>query len=345
MVVGGWSGTVATAVGVGAAAGAAQLGLGYGLNIISWLPASDGLSGQTWVASLAWATWIAATSATVGAIVADRLSTAPARTAVTAVTATATAPGPADRVTTGLWRLTLAVAAALGAMVTVALIAVPAREAVRADNFLPQATAAGYAILGIVVGLVLAVAALTSRAAAANALATVAWLWLLALVAVGDAVASGRSLAPLPLAVWEFTTSGWEYKDFHLPTAGFTLAAAFLIGALAALPAARRGDNRVGVVMSGVIGPLAVAAAYLLSQPRLVGTPPVEISPHLVAPYAVLAGLAGSLLASLVRPRPEADAAAPVVAAGRAAVAPEPPAARRGTDAALPTPASDASRT
>jgi hypothetical protein len=342
MVVGGWSGTVATAVGVGAAAGAAQLGFGYGLNIISWLPASDGLSGQTWVASLAWATWIAATSATVGAIVADRLSTAPARTAVTA---TAPAPGPADRVTTGLWRLTLAVAAALGALVTVALIAVPARTAVRADNFLPQATAAGYAILGIVVGLVLAVAALTSRAAAANALATVAWLWLLALVAVVDAVASGRSLAPLPLAVWEFTTSGWRYKDFHLPTAGFTLAAAFVIGALAALPAARRGDNRVGVVMSGVIGPLTVAAAYLLAQPSLVGTPPVQISPHLVAPYAVLAGLAGSLLASLVRPRPVADAAAPVIAAGRAAVAPEPPAARRGTDAALPTPATDASRT
>jgi hypothetical protein len=345
MVVRGWSGSVVTAVGVAAAAGAAQLGLGYGLDIVSWSPDANGLSSEAWIASLTWATWIAATSAITGALVADRIGAPygaapppgdpPARSAPAAPDsgpaarpAPDPAPGPGavptwvaeegdpapstptgarppagDPVTRVLWRLVLATAAALGAGAAVALVAVPARVAEVAETAAPQAVAAGYAVLGLVVGLVVAVAALTARAVAANLIATTAWLWLLAVVAVVDGVLAGRDWSRVPLAFWEFTTADTWFRNILLPDAGLALAAALVIGALAALPAARRGDHPVGVVVSGTAGPLVLAASYLLAQPDLAGAAAVDLSRHLVTPYLLLAGLIGSLLASAVRPR------------------------------------------
>lgn len=281
---------MATAAGVAAAVGAAQLGLGYGMDIISWAPDADGLSSEAWIASLTWATWIAATSAIAGAIVADRLSTP------------AGAP-TGDRVTSMLWRLVLATAAALGAGVAVALVAVPSRVAVVAETSAPQAVAAGYAVLGVIVGLIVAVGALTARAVAANLIATAAWLWLLAIVAVVDGVLAGEDWSRVPLAFWEFTAADPWFRNIFLPDAGLALGAALVIGALAALPAARRGDHPIGVVVSGTAGPLVLTAAYLLAQPDLVGADAVDLSRHLVAPYLLLAGLLGSLIVSAVRPR------------------------------------------
>lgn len=69
----GWGGSVAIAIGVAAAAGAAQLGFGYGLGIINWTPAEAATVEAAWVASLAWATWISATSVVAGAVCAQRL--------------------------------------------------------------------------------------------------------------------------------------------------------------------------------------------------------------------------------------------------------------------------------
>lgn len=296
---------MATAAGVAAAVGAAQLGLGYGMDIISWAPDAGGLSSEAWIASLTWATWIAATSAVAGAIVADRL-------APPAVTPTGTPDG--DRVTSVLWRLVLATAAALGAGIAVALVAVPARVAVVAETSAPQAVAAGYAVVGVIVGLVMAVGALTARAVAANLVATAGWLWLLAIVAVVDGVLAGRDWSRVPLAFWEFTAAEPWFRNIFLPDAGLALGAALVIGALAALPAARRGDPAIGVVVSGAAGPLVLAAAYLLAQPDLAGAEPVDLSRHLVTPYLLLAGLLGSLIVSAVRPRTAPDAAGTVPA-------------------------------
>jgi hypothetical protein len=308
MVVRGWGGSVATAAGVAAAVGAAQLGLGYGMDIISWAPDAGRLSSEAWIASLTWASWIPATSAIAGAITADRLS--------------APAGGPAgDRLTSVLWRLVLATAAALGAGVAVALVAVPARVAVVAETSAPQAVAAGYAVIGVIVGLVMAVAALTARAVAANLLATAAWLWLLAIVAVVDGVLAGRDWSRVPLAFWEFTAAEPWFRNIFLPDAGLALGAALVIGALAALPAARRGDHPIGVVVSGAAGPLVLAAAYLLAQPDLVGAGAVDLSRHLVAPYLLVAGVVGSLIVSAVRPRTRPTPALPesIVPAARGA--------------------------
>lgn len=299
MAARGWGSTVATAIGLAAGAGAAQLGLGYGLGIIAWQPSAGTTGDSVWVASLAWATWIAATSAVIGVICADRLSVPPA------LRSSVDGPVTPGRVATGLWRIALSLAAAVGALITVPLVAVPARAAVRADTFTPQTTAAAYAVVGVLLGLVIAIGALASRAVAANVITTVSWLWLLALVAIIDGVAAGRGLATAQLGVWQFSAEGPWFRNIYLPGALLTFAAALLIGALAALPAARRGDNPVGVAISGAIGPLLVAAAYFLAAPGLDTVAPREVSAYWVAPYAVIAGLAGSVGIAALAPRLE----------------------------------------
>jgi hypothetical protein len=293
MAVRGWGGSIATAIGIAAGASAAQLGLGYGLGIIAWLPSPNGANEATWVASLAWATWIAATSTVIGAICADRLS--------------ASIVDSKDTLTGALSRGALTVAAAVGALATVALVAVPAREAARADTFTPQTIAAGYAAIGVIVGLLVALWAVASRAVAANVIATVSWLWLLAVIAVIDGVASGRGLASAQLGVWQLTSDAdrFWFRNIYLPGAALTLGSALVIGALAAWPAAKRLDGRVGTAVSGGVGPLLVAAAYFLAAPTLVGIRAEQLSAHLLAPYAVIAGLAGSVIVTALSQRRE----------------------------------------
>lgn len=304
MAVRGWGGSVATAIGVAAGTGAAQLGLGYGLGIIEWLPAAEGGGEAAWVAGLTWSAWIAATSTVAGAICADRLS---ARSAGPSVVDNRSA-GASMGVAGALWRIALAIAAAVGALVTVALIAVPARAATRADTFSPQTIAAGYAVIGVVAGLLIAGWALASRAVARNVIATFSWLWLLAVVAVVDGVVSGRGLTSAQLGVWQITSGGDQFwfRNIYWPGAALSLGSALAIGALAAWPTARRADTRVGAAVSGAVGPLLVAAAYFLAAPRLEGIRAEQLSAHLLAPYAVIAGLAGSVLVTAIAQRAEA---------------------------------------
>ncbi|MDG4790996.1 hypothetical protein O7626_34685 [Micromonospora sp. WMMD1102] len=311
MAARGWGGSVATAVGVAAGTGAAQLGFGYGLGIIAWLPPAGGSSEAAWVASLTWATWIAATSTIAGAVCAHRLGGGARRS-------TGTAGGRQPALGGLLWRAVLAVSAAVGALVTVVLVAVPARAAVRADTSAPQTVAAGYAVLGVLLGLVAAIWAISSPAVAGNVLGTVCWLWALALISVVDGVLSGRGLAAAQLGVWQLTSDGerfWFREYFYWPGAALSLGSALLIGALVARSAARRPATRVGAVVSGIAGPLLVAVAYFVAAPRLVGIRPEQVSAHLMAPYAVVAGLAGSALVAALAQRAETMAAEPDAAA------------------------------
>jgi hypothetical protein len=78
------------------------------------------------------------------------------------------------------------------------------------------------------------------------------------------------------------------------------LGAALLIGGLAAFPAAGRADHRIGVAASGAFGPLLVAVAYVLAAPRAGEAPAEMSSAFTIAPYTVIAGLAGSLLVAVV---------------------------------------------
>ncbi|HTF12883.1 MAG TPA: hypothetical protein VK659_32385, partial [Asanoa sp.] len=210
-----------------------------------------------------------------------------------------------------LGRVTLVIAAAVGALVTVALVAVPARAAVRADTFSPQTIAAGYAVIGVLLGIVVAIWTLSSRAAAVNVIATVGWLWLLSIVSVSEGVISGGDQPPAQLGVWQITGGGeafWFRDYLYWPGAALSLGAAFVIGALVARGSARDPLHRVGAAASGVAGPLVVAAAYFLAAPRLSGIRPEQVSAHLLAPYAVLAGLAGSVLVTSLAQRADRPA-------------------------------------
>jgi hypothetical protein len=272
----GWTTQVAAAAGIAAGTGAAQLGLGYGLGVVVWpvMPAAD---DSVWLGSLGWATWIAASSTVFGAVIAERLRGGPAGR-----------PG-------GPFRFALAAAAAVGALLTVALIALPARAAVRQDTFAPEMIAGGYAVIGILIGLLIAYWAVVSRAVAANLIATAAYLWALAVAGIVVELTMGRDSATY-LTSWQFAELGLQarYGTIYWPSALLTLLAAFVLGAVAVWPAVRRGDFGIGAASSGAVGPLLVAAAFFVLAPQLTGPLGQLESAYLIAPYAVLAGLAGS---------------------------------------------------
>ncbi|MFG1716266.1 hypothetical protein [Micromonospora sp. NPDC049203] len=290
MVRRGWGGSTAAALGVAAGAGAAQLGFGYGLGIIDWSPAGAVRDEAAWVASLAWATWIAATSVIVGAVCAQRLR------------------GHDEEPQGALPRLGLALAAGAGALVTVLLVAVPARAARVPDVSSPQAVAAAYAGAGLVLGVLLAVWALHTRAAATNLIATTGWLWLLAVVSVVDGVVAGRGLTTAQLGIWQISADRgafWIRDYFYWPGALLSVLSALVIGLVAARRAARAPEIRVGAAASGAAGPLLVALAYLLAVPRLAGIAAEQLSAHLIAPYAVIAGVGGSMVMAALAQRSE----------------------------------------
>jgi len=286
-----WAGPSVTAVAVAAGAGAAQLGVGYGLGIVTWLPADAADGRVPWLASLAWVVWIAATSTGLGSVIAHTLSGRGAADGL-------------DGFLLGAWRATLVLAAAIGALIVVPLVAVPARAAETPENFAPEWTAAGYAVLGVIVGIAVAAAALTARAIAANLVVSTGYLWVLAVVAVIDSLREGDERVLAQLAIWEFN-GGPQVRGYYVPGVLLMLVAAAAIGFAAAWRSGRRGDSRVGVAMSGATGPLLVAAAYLLAAPQFAGEDTVNVqqwSAAMFAPYAVLAGLAGSVLVAAIGP-------------------------------------------
>ncbi len=267
---------MATAAGTAAGTGAAQLGLGYGLGVVVW-PVVATPDDSDWLGSLGWATWITASATVFGAVIASRLG-----------------GGPAGR-PRGPWRLGLAASAGVGALVAVALIALPARDAVRSDALSPQLIAGGYALVGVLLGVLVAYWAVRSRPVAANLIFTAAWLWALAITAIVVELTTDRPSATyLTSLQFSEATAGGRYGTIYWPSSLLTLTAAFVIGILAALPASRRGELTLGTATSGAVGPLLVAVSFLILSPRLTGALGQLESAYLMAPYAVLAGLAGS---------------------------------------------------
>lgn len=300
----GWIASIGVSVGIAAAAAGTQFGLGYGLGIIAWAPGgSKEISDNAWLASLAWTTFIAATSTVVGAVYADRRSAA-------SMPAHATGSGrmvPAGALAVAAWRTLLAFCSAVGALFSVALVLIPAQSATTSGGPSPQLVAAGYAVVGVVLGVVVGAFALASRAAATNVLATSAALWVFAIIAVVYAHRPGQTPSPagaegLALGAWPFGPGTYFKATWSVEGTALMFGTSLVIGAAAAWWAGRRTDSRVGLALSGAVGPLMTATAYLFSTPRLVGVDAVgpQLSNYLVAPYAVIAGLVGSMLAVAV---------------------------------------------
>jgi hypothetical protein len=74
-----------------------------------------------------------------------------------------------------------------------------------------------------------------SRPVAANLIATAVWLWSLAATAIAVELITHRSSATYPTS-WQFADRGGvaRYGTIHWPSALLTLAAALIIGILAA---------------------------------------------------------------------------------------------------------------
>jgi hypothetical protein len=323
MAARGWANSTVTAIGAAAGAGAAALGLGYGLGIVVWQPVRDAAGETLWLGSLAWVVWVAATATVLGAVYANGIGTRAAlnraRRAEPGRGNKAATRGQPGRAVELAWRTAIAVAATIGAAITIPLVMLPARAAHRADNFQPQVTAAAYAIIGIIAGLIIAVIAVNVRAVAANVLGSMAWVWALAALSVIDSVRANRTVGTAQLAAWQFSEGGWFRETLYVPGALLMLGGALIVGVFAALPADRRAESRGAIAVSGAVGPLLVAAAYFLAAPRLT-LRTEQLSAYLFAPYAVLAGFAGSVLVAALgpmrprRPKPPKPAAIPAPA-------------------------------
>jgi len=100
------------------------------------------------------------------------------------------------------------------------------------------------------------------------------------------------------LTSWQFAELGDapRYGTIYWPSSALTLLAALVLGMIAVVPAVRRGDMGVGAASSGAVGPVLVAAAFFVLAPQLTGALGQLQSAYLVAPYAVLFGMAGSAL-------------------------------------------------
>jgi hypothetical protein len=285
----GWARSVTYAILSAAGVAAAQAGLGYGLGVLSWTRVA-GITGTavtesgTWSSSLAWTTLIAATSVVAGAIVGDRV-------------AGRTDGGSLTRVAR---RLIVALAAGIGGVLSLPLVMVPSTAAQVPGTFAPQLLVGVYAVAGLVLGVVVALAALTARAIAANVITTTVWLWVLAAIVIVDRSVFGRPYSYVPPSVWKFTEHGPTWGSVYLPGAMLMLGAALLIGGLAAFPSAGRGARRFGIAISGGVGPLIIAIAYRLAEPDPKDTPFEQISAAIISPYLIAAGLAGSVLVAAV---------------------------------------------
>jgi len=277
----GWGRSLFLAALAAAGTAAAQLGLGYGLGIIVWAPDQAGSADAAWAAGLAWTVWTAATSVVVGAVIGDRVA----------------GNVHSGRVVRFVARVTTGIAAALGGLVTIPLVAVPTQDVRIVDTFAPNLLAGIYAAAGVVIGLIVSLPAMTSRAVAANVFATTGFVWLLAIVAVSDGGTRGEVTQ---LGIWKFTNQGPVWHGYYVPGALLLLGGALMLGRLAAFPAAGRGEGRWGVTVSGVTGPILVALAYTLAAPRPGQATVEQLSAFHTSPYMIVAGLAGSALVGAV---------------------------------------------
>jgi hypothetical protein len=274
--------TVGAGFAVAALAALAQLGLAYGFGLLSWADAAPGAAEPVLDyrsnANLAWVAWFSAASGVVGGLASGAIgSRAAARL------------GPAIRVTAVL-------ASAVGAFAVGPLVSLSAERGAAFTSFPTEPLIA--AGLGAAVGFALALIGLSSRSVAVNVGASVALVWLLAVLAVFVEV--GEPVSPVAeLAVW----GSWVGPDTFLGMRGFAISVPFvtgsaLIGVVVAILARRGPISSSGyriAAASGIAGPLIVTVAHFYAGPSPVDSAD-SMSVILVGPYAAIAGLLGSLI-------------------------------------------------
>ncbi len=291
-------------------AAAAQLAIAQALGIIRWDTAYPAGRADGWNGLLTWIGFIYAFAVLGGAAIGRR--------AVRRPTKPDTMPA----------RVAAAFSAGVGASIAVGLAWLPARSAKPPVSVHPELLVAMAAGVAIVVGIVIALVAMSVPPIAGGVRAAAAWIWL---VGIGSAIAgylTHEPYAPPRLGVLDapsIVPVAWWSGPLLM------IAVAAILGVVIASVARWAEAGRSGIAFSGFAGPAVVAAAYLIAGP---GDTNLQTEPYRAALISVGAGLIGSVAVSIPKPRRSATTAK----AGRETQAgpyPMPeaaPSAGRGTD-------------
>jgi hypothetical protein len=268
-------------LGVAALVVAAQLGVAQALGIIHW-NASFEAGDPGWKSLLTWVAFIYATAVLGGAAVGRNAVRRPGKPEGTGV------------------RVTAALCAAVGAGVAVTLVWLSARDLHPPVHVYPNLVVVTTSGAGIVAGLIVAVAALSAPPVAGSVRALVAWTWLVAIGCAAAGLATHRPFTPPRLAVIDAPSivpeAWWSGPNLMI---GVSAVLGFVVAAVARWG----GAHRFGVAVSGLVGPLVVAAAYLIAGRDGGGSQHVE--PFLAALIGSGAGLCASVLVAAVPGRHE----------------------------------------
>lgn len=278
-----WAKLFGATLGAGAAGGASQLGLAYGLGVLRLTRVVDVTARDQWMAQLAWVTWIAMTSAVIGAMVGRRAL-----------------PRDAGAFT----RLVAAVSSAVGAAVVVPLTMEPARTA-QIAGVRPVFIIGVCAALGAALGIVAAYAALSRAVARWNLTALSAGVWAIAIISVAPSLSPSK---PLPATRLGVIDASFLSDSVTQRTALFTMPALALIcGIAVGVSARRRAMSTLDVALSGLAGPALLTLAYLVAGPGA-GDQRYQVVPYWAAMTAAGAGVLGSVLVAVLSRGPAVPA-------------------------------------
>ena len=283
--------TALPAVGIGAVLGLGMVEAAVRMRVLVFADRFDAGKDNVWLLVFAMTMWLG----TVAATIAGPAATALTRTIASRRSQRDVDPAPAGRATA----VSVLVAGAVGAAAAIPLVYHHAAAAKGAHivDLRPSPSAVLAYVTGLVLGLGVALAAdwLRSGRAASVGLGVAAALWWVAAVVTvarqDFVVQPSPGVPPLPHLSYNATRGA----EFWL-----TLLSCAVVGPLAAF-AARRLSNRIGnVVLAAVIGPVTLAAAYLLTM--IVG--PTASGDHnsgLAGPMVAL--MLGSVLSAVVGSR------------------------------------------
>jgi outer membrane biosynthesis protein TonB len=280
-----WSRVLGTALGVGALGGAGQLGIAYGLGMVH-IPRVFP-PGGLWATQLTWVAWFAILAVLAGAAggvwMARRLR------------ATHGSPGSLEMG----HRIAVSLAAGVGAAVTIGLTALPARAAeTPGANPAPVLEAALAATLGVVAGILAAVAALSLRVVAVSLIAIVSVVWLVALISVAPALGQSTGPPMVRLAVLDLPAFGDGARSTIAVLSPPIIA--LLVGLGLAAAARSRGLPLLHTILSGASGPALLAVAYVIAAPG-VGDRAVHAPAFGGAMVALVAGLLAAVVVAMAR--------------------------------------------
>jgi len=283
-VVRAWVKLIWNSLGVAVVTAAAQLGIAQALGIVRWGESFDASHPSDWNAMLTWVGFIYAVAVLGGAAVGRRAVRRPGRP-----------DGMAARVIAVL-------AAGLGAAAAVAIAWLPARTAKPPVNIDPELVVAMTAGAGIIVGILVALVAMSARPAAAGVRAAVAWIWF---VGTASAVAGVVTHVPFDLPRLAVIDAPSLVPTHWWSGPNLMIGVAALLGFIVAGVARAGGAQRIGTALSGVTGPAMVAAAYLIAGPGSGSDRSNQLEPYDASLIAAGVGLCASVLVAVPGRRAE----------------------------------------